>query len=104
VRPELDYYSYWHSDAIEAELGLNLPAYSNPQVDNWLDTADDLPGCAADERADLYRQIQAQLVDDQAVDFLMFPNAFLIYRANLSGLAPGPFAPFTWNAAEWYLD
>jgi peptide/nickel transport system substrate-binding protein len=104
VRPELDYYSYWHSDTIEAELGLNLPAYSNPQVDNWLDTADDLPGCAADERADLYRQIQAQLVDDQAVDFLMFPNAFLIYRANLSGLAPGPFAPFTWNAAEWYLD
>jgi ABC-type transport system substrate-binding protein len=81
-----------------------LPAYSNPEVDDALDAVTRLPGCISTERADLYHRIQGQFIEDQAVDFLLFPYNFLIYRETLHGLAPGPFAPFTWNAAAWYSN
>lgn len=100
--PALDLRPYWHSEAVEAEFGLNMPGYANPQLDIWLDEANRLPGCDGNSRADLYAQIQQLLVEEQAVDFLFSPSYFLVAREGLQGLKPGPFAPFTWNVAEWY--
>jgi len=104
VLPELNQRPYWHSDQIGADFGLNVAAYANLQVDDWLDEANQLPGCNAAERAILYHQIQQQLDEDRPVDFLMVPHQFLIIRDELQGLAPGPFASFTWNVADWYLE
>ncbi len=103
IIPDLNYRSGWHSDQIEAEFGLNLAAFANPQVDAWLDEVNRLPGCRPTERAALYQRIQTQLAEERPYDFLVVPDRFLIARETIEGLAPGPFTPFTWNVAEWYL-
>ncbi|MFQ5578452.1 MAG: ABC transporter substrate-binding protein, partial [Anaerolineae bacterium] len=103
VPATLDRRARWHSDQIEAEFGLNLAAYANPQVDGWLDAANTVRHCAPEARAALYRQIQAQLVEDRPVDFLVAPTYFVVVKESLAGVAPGPFAPLTWNAASWDL-
>jgi len=104
IWPALNDRSQWHSDQIEAELGLNLSAYANPEVDIWLDEANHLPGCTPAGRKELYRQIQAELVADRPYDFLIIPYYFLIARETIQGLAPGPFAAFTWNVSEWHIE
>ena len=76
--PDLDWRAYFHSAAINTEFGLNLPAYSNPQVDAWLDAANALPHCERAERIRLYQKIQAQLAQDRPVDFLIRPYNFVV--------------------------
>jgi peptide/nickel transport system substrate-binding protein len=103
ITPDLNYRPKWHSDQIEAEFGLNLAAYANPQMDVWLDEANRLPGCPPTERAALYQRIQTQLAEERPYDFLVVPDHFLIARETIEGLAPGPFAPFTWNVEAWHV-
>lgn len=99
-----DYRAWWHSDWVEADFGLNLTAYSRPAVDARLAEANRVPACAAPERKELYGQIQAQLATDAPADFVLFADTFLIVRRGLTGLQPGPFAPFTWNIAALAFD
>ena len=103
ARPDLNQAPYWHSAQIRAEFGLNIAAYANPQVDAWLDEANHLPGCSPVERAALYQRVQRQIVAEQPMDFLVVPPEYLIVSQRLQGIAPAPFAPFTWNIAEWHL-
>lgn len=94
---------YWHSNQIEAEFGINLAGYNNPQVDAWLSEAGRVPGCAPDATSALYRRIMAQLNEDRPVDFLFAPMQFIVATTSVNGLIPGPFAPLTWNGASWFL-
>lgn len=103
VRPELDHEQRWHSNQIDAELGLNVAAYQNAEVDTWLEAANQVPACDPAERAALYARIQARLAADRPIDVLAFPHDVLLAREDIRSLAPGPFAPFTWNAEDWYL-
>ncbi|HEY85264.1 MAG TPA: hypothetical protein G4N96_09165, partial [Chloroflexi bacterium] len=78
--PDLDWRVYWHSAQIDAEFGLNLPAYANPQVDAWLEEANRVSHCNRAERIKLYQKIQAQLAQDRPVDFLLRPYYFVALR------------------------
>ena len=95
---------YWHSGENVEGLGLNFTSYSNPALDRLLQQANRVPGCDPATRAEFYAEIQDLLNQERPVDFLVAPNNHLLQAVRLQGLQPGPFAPFTWNAAEWYLQ
>lgn len=101
VSPFLDQTTRWHSEQIEAELGANLAAYANAQVDRWLEAARQVPGCDVEGRAALYQQIGGQLATDRPIDFLIHPHTFVVIREGLQGVAPSPYLPFTWNVSDW---
>ncbi len=104
LRPDPDQRQFWRSDQAEEGLGLNFTSYKNPTLDKLLDQAVAVPGCAAPERAKIYAKIQQTLAAERPADFLVVPNYHLLAAKSLRGLKPGPFVPFTWNAAEWYIE
>jgi peptide/nickel transport system substrate-binding protein len=104
LRPDPDQRLYWHSAENVEGFGLNFTSYNNPRLDRLLDQANAVPGCETQERAKIYAEIQEILSQDRPVDFLVVPNNHLFLADRLRGLSPGPFAPFTWNAAEWFMQ
>jgi peptide/nickel transport system substrate-binding protein len=104
ILPDPDQRLYWHSTENTEGVGLNFVSYDNPELDALLDQGVAVPGCQLDARAKIYAQIQEILSQERPVDFLLAPNRHVLVANRLSGLSPGPFAPFTWNAAEWYLQ
>ena len=102
VFAEPNLFQRWHSTQIEADYGLNLAAYSNPQVDAWLAEARETPDCDLETRRALYQQVQIQLAKDRPFDFLVIPKQFVVIRESVGGVAPGPFAPITWNGGQWH--
>lgn len=83
--------------------GANTGSYYNPQVDALMAQARALPGCDVTVRADLYRQIQAILYQDQPYAWLFATNDIFAARGSVTGFAPYPFAPF-WNVDEWVIE
>lgn len=104
IPPDPDQRLYWHSGENIEGFGLNFTSYNNPQLDQLLDQANTVPGCNPQKRAKIYTKIQEILSQDRPVDFLVVPNNHLFIADQLLGLNPGPFAPFTWNAAEWFIQ
>lgn len=103
ILPDPDQRRFWHSAENTVGAGLNLMSYKNAQVDELLDEGASVPGCIVAERAQIYQAVQVELAQERPVDFLLAPNQHLLAGPQVGGLAPGPFAPFTWNAAEWFL-
>ncbi|GAB4439221.1 MAG: peptide ABC transporter substrate-binding protein [Anaerolineae bacterium] len=104
ILPDPDQRVFWHTAENEPGLGLNFTSYSNPALDSLMTDAATLPGCEEPARAAAYQPVQETLNSDRPVDFVLVPNQHLFVSERLYGLQPGPFAPFTWNAAEWYLE
>jgi ABC-type transport system substrate-binding protein len=50
----------------------------------------------------LAAKIQQQITQDYAQHFLFAPNYYVVVRDGLQGVSPGPYAPVTWNAVEWF--
>ena len=103
ILPDPDQRLYWHSTENTEGIGLNFTSYNNPEVDKLLDEAVAVPGCEVEERADLYADIQRILAKERPVDFLLAPNRHILVADRLQGVAPGPFAPFTWNVTGWQV-
>jgi peptide/nickel transport system substrate-binding protein len=101
ISPDPDQRLYWRSDENKIGQGLNFTSYRNPHLDRLLDRGVSVPGCRPESRAESYAQIQKILSEERPVDFLLAPNHHIFVARGLGGLAPGPFAPFTWNIAEW---
>jgi ABC-type transport system substrate-binding protein len=104
ILPDPDQRMYWRSTENTEGLGLNFTSYNNPQMDELLAEGVAIPGCQAQDRADIYKEIQAILAQDRPVDFLLTPNWHILVANRLHGLRPGPFMPFTGNVNEWYLE
>jgi peptide/nickel transport system substrate-binding protein len=102
--PHPDQRLFWKSTENKEGIGLNFTSYNNPQVDELLDAAVALPGCQPKNQAEIYGEVQELLAQDRPADFLLTPNQHLLVNKNLSGLQPGPFVGFTWNASDWYLE
>jgi peptide/nickel transport system substrate-binding protein len=103
ILAEPDSRQFWHSAEDTVGVGLNFMSYQNARVDKLLDEGLAVSGCAPAERAKIYQAVQSELDKERPVDFLLSPNQHLLTGASVRGVAPGPFAAFTWNAAEWYL-
>lgn len=104
ILPDPDQRLYWHSTENTEGQGLNFTSYNNPQLDRLLEAGVAVPGCLPEARAESYAQIQEILSQERPVDFLLTPNQHILAASRLAGLNPGPFAPFTWNVEEWYLQ
>ena len=99
-----DQQQFWRSTENKEGFGLNFTSYANSQLDRQLDQANSLPGCDPIERAKIYADIQQILSRDRPVDFLLAPNDHILVAGRLQGIQPGPFAPLTWNIADWHLQ
>lgn len=84
------------------DLGFNFVSYSNTDLDEAWRRAATVNGCKVDERADIYKQIQAVLYKDLPYDWLYAPLALIGVNKRLVGVDPGPWG--TWyNVEKWYL-
>ncbi|MFN8450100.1 MAG: hypothetical protein U0521_16335 [Anaerolineae bacterium] len=56
--------------------GNNLASYVNPEIDDLIQQARTVPGCAPEDRAAIYYQIQQKAHDDVAYNFTYVPSVF----------------------------
>lgn len=101
--PDPDQRLFWRSAENTEGIGLNFTSYNNSQVDELLEKGVAVSGCQPDDRVKIYHELEQILSAERPVDFLLTPNRHLFVSPRLNGLNPGPFAPFTWNAAEWHI-
>jgi peptide/nickel transport system substrate-binding protein len=80
--------------------GFNLTSYVNPEMDRLLDEARSLPGCAQEERAALYNQVQQIAMEDVAYDFTVLTTAIRVMNTRVTGYQPGTWNE-TWNVLDW---
>jgi peptide/nickel transport system substrate-binding protein len=71
--------------------GGNVVSYVNPEYDALLDEAQSIPGCAAEDRAPIYHQIQEIQHNDVVYDFIISPNLIQIMNNRVGGFEPGPW-------------
>ena len=84
------------------DAAFNFNSYYNPEVDRLLKEAKTLPGCAAEDRAPLYKQIQEYIYEDAPYTFLFVPRSIFVNNKRIGGLNPGPWE-FRYNMHEWYI-
>jgi peptide/nickel transport system substrate-binding protein len=72
--------------------GFNLTSYVNPEIDALLDQARSLPGCAQEERAAIYGEVQRIAQEDVAYDFTVGTNQVNVMNRRVENFNPG-----TWN-------
>ena len=87
--------------------GGNIVSYINPEVDALIDEARSMPGCAPEDRAELYKEIQRMAHEDVAYVWLFVPNMFHVSNSRIGGFEPGA----TWvyygyldHPHEWSLE
>jgi peptide/nickel transport system substrate-binding protein len=85
------------------DAAFNFVSYYNPEVDELLKEAKTLPGCAAEDRGPLYRQVQEFMYEDQPYDFLFVPRDILVYNKRIDGINPGAWK-FRYNIHEWFIQ
>jgi peptide/nickel transport system substrate-binding protein len=105
--PDPDDLFYWHSSQIPSSPtapGGNVVSFFNPFA--FQDQLDDLTARGAstldvEERAAIYRELQALLREEAAALFLYWEHAFPASRQEIAGFWPNPTAGLLWNAATW---
>jgi peptide/nickel transport system substrate-binding protein len=82
--------------------GSNYTSYNNPEVDQLMREALTVPGCAVEDRAPLYHQIEAILQEDQPYIYLFAQNGMFASQGNLDNWDPYP-NNWYWNTDAWTL-
>ncbi|MEM7533370.1 MAG: ABC transporter substrate-binding protein [Chloroflexota bacterium] len=87
--------------------GGNVASYVNPEVDALIDQARAVPGCAPEDRAEIYKEIQQITHDEVAYVWLFVPNMFHVSNQRIGGFEPGA----TWvyygyldHPHEWFIE
>lgn len=87
--------------------GNNIASYINPEVDALIEQARTVPGCAPEERAELYYQIQELAHEDVAYNWTYVPNIVQVANQRIGNFNPGPswvFYGYTAYIHEWTLE
>ncbi len=82
--------------------GLNIGSYSNERVDELLAQALSMPGCAVEDRAPIYAELQAELQADYPYAWLYVADEMIAVRGGVQNFAPAPNAPLA-NIHEWVI-
>lgn len=82
--------------------GANVGSYYNEQVESLMQQARTVPGCDQEKRAELYRQIQAILHEDQPYAWLYARDVMYVAQAGVRGFAPYAGNPY-WNIRDWVV-
>ena len=80
--------------------GSNYMSYNNPEVNRLNNEAKSLPGCAQEERAILYAEIQAIMQQDLPYMWMYQEDGMYAARAEVQGFDPYP-AQIYWNLQAW---
>lgn len=87
--------------------GNNIASYVNPEVDALLDEARAVPGCAPEDRAELYKEMQRISHEDVSYVWLFVPNMFHVSNQRIGDFEPGA----TWvyygyldHPQEWTIE
>lgn len=80
--------------------GDNFTSYINPELDELFEQAASVPGCAKEDRAAIYGEIQEILHRDVPYMFLFSIDGMYAWRSDLQGVNPYPAALY-WNINEW---
>jgi peptide/nickel transport system substrate-binding protein len=70
--------------------GNNFVSYNNPKVTELMRQALNVPGCALEERAKYYREIQQIMAEDVPYIWLYVINGWYGARADVNGFSPQP--------------
>lgn len=90
----------WQSQFDTPGSGFNFVSYQNPEIDELLDAAITVPGCAEADRAPIYKQIQQILHDDVPYVFVSGGVGNTGYTDKWSSIDPGEWS-FYWNVEQW---
>jgi peptide/nickel transport system substrate-binding protein len=80
--------------------GSDFTSYNNPQFTDLNTQAKTVAGCATDDRAPLYGQMQKIIQDDAPYVFLFAQNGEYDAGANVQGFDPRP-SNLLWNVDAW---
>ena len=94
--------SFWHSRFDTPGSGFNFVSYQNPRVDELLELGLETPGCAAEDRAPYYYEIQQIIHDEIPYLFVTGSIGNVGYSNRWEGIDPGTWS-FSWNIHEWAL-
>ncbi|MEP7290567.1 MAG: ABC transporter substrate-binding protein [Chloroflexota bacterium] len=87
--------------------GNNITSYVNPEVDALIEQARTVPGCAPEERAALYYQIQELTKEDVAYNWTYVPNIVQVATSRVGNFNPGPswvLYGYASHINEWTLS
>lgn len=93
---------FWHTRYDTPESGFNFVSYQNPRIDELLEAGVTVPGCAAEDRAPIYQEIQQIIHDDIPYLFITGSVGNTGYSDKWEGLDPGGWS-FAWNIERWSL-
>jgi peptide/nickel transport system substrate-binding protein len=99
-------YPFFHSGDDVVGSGFNNVSYYNADVEEAMDLGRAVPGCALEDRAPYYKQIQAQIKEDVPYIFITGSQSNIAYNSRWEGIDPKPWAasePVYWNTHEWFL-
>ncbi len=94
--------AFWHTRFDTPGSGFNFVSYSNPKVDELLEKGVSVPGCAPEDRAPYYKEIQKIINEDVPYVFVTGTVANIGYSKKFNGVNPGPWS-FYWNIEKWTL-
>ena len=96
--------SFWHSRFDTPGSGFNFVSYQNARIDELLEQGVSVPGCAPEDRAPLYQEIQQIIHDDIPYVFVTGSVGNTGYSDKFYGTDPGPWSFYhniqTWSLAE----
>lgn len=87
--------------------GNNLASYVNPEIDALIEQARTVPGCAPEDRAALYYEIQRIAAEDVAYNFTYIPNIIQVANSRIGGFEPGPswvFYGYVNHVHKWTIN
>lgn len=93
---------FWTAEQDVPGEGSNFVSYYDPEVEGLYEQARGLADCDQDARAEVYRQIQAHLYEDQPYCWLDVPRKLVAIHSRVGGANPGPWSIW-YNVHEWYI-
>ena len=83
--------------------GYNFSSYNSDRFNELEEQAKAVPGCAAEDRAELYLEMQEIIQADLPYLFLYAQNGMYVARNDIVGFDPFPAQMF-WNVGTWRIS
>ncbi len=93
---------FWSTKFDTPDSGFNFVSYASEEMDALLDAGLNVPGCAEEERAPIYKQIQKMIYDDVPYVFISGGVGNTAYSKDWAGIEPGEWSLY-WNVEKWSL-
>jgi peptide/nickel transport system substrate-binding protein len=94
----------WSAAADDPEVGgYNFTSFYNEEYFALEEQAKSVPGCAPEDRAPFYLQMQEIIQDEMPYLWLFSTNGMYVARQEVHNFAPFP-NNYRWNVTNWYVS